>query len=274
MGRLHNDLKAASCLFLCTAQASCSTEPEPLSTCAHGVYSLCPTLIESSPMYSAYDGVHAYSVTPWIPAAVPHVADSDPVLASSVRWAFDQTFVTASAFPELAGGIKLTTKRAGSTSIEVTCSTVSGAVFRQRAALHVAEADSSDWDIGNARYERGELADWAALPMNAPPGEGTCGLPLVIEFPRTAACTSCHDGRDSMSAEYTPTQFARYSDDQLIDIVKHGAKPAGDTFESSFLRELQMPDCVFANFHNWSLSEPEEQGIVLKLRSITPHAID
>jgi hypothetical protein len=49
-----------------------------------------------------------------------------------------------------------------------------------------------------------------------------------------------------MAVEYAPTQTAKYSDSQLIDIVTTGAKPAGGTFVSPFLSDLPLSDCIFA----------------------------
>jgi hypothetical protein len=268
----------ASHLLLCAALASCAsdTEEDPW-VCGGGkphpgVAIDCFSFIALGPFYSAHDGVHAYSVTPWIPAADPDSQDSDPVLASSVVWHFDPSFVSASEFSELAGGVKLTTKRAGRTIIKLSATTLGGSKLRDSTTLDIAQADSQDWDLGNARYQNGERADLATTFPPARDGEGTCGLPFTLAFPRTAACVSCHDGRDNMSVEYSPTQTAHYSDSDLINIITTGAKPGGGILNNPFLTAKPMPDCVFAAFHTWALSEPELQGMLLKLRSIPPHA--
>ena len=73
-----------------------------------------------------------------------------------------------------------------------------------------------------------------------------------------------------LTIEHTPTQTAGYSNEQLVNIFTTGAKPAGGTFNSPFLRSAPMPDCIYAAFHTWEMTDDEKKGIIWKLRSIAP----
>lgn len=219
-------------------------------------------LIVFSPMFSAFDGVHEYAVTPSVPSAAPS-EDADPVLASSIKWVLDDAYVKRDDFPDLPAAIKLTTKKAGTTTVGVTAKTRSGQALRATARLIISRATSAEWEAGEARYNSDEFDI-------APKMFASCGLVLPIELPRASACSNCHDAMSSVGTEHTPTQTAFYSNDELIAISTKGAKPAGGTFVSPFLRAAPMPDCIYKAFHTWQMSEEEEKGIVWKLRSIPP----
>lgn len=231
------------------------------------------TLFEHPLMYSAFDGVHEFSVTPNVPSARVDSLDSDPVKDGTLRWRFDPAFFSASAFPELAGAVKLTTQKAGTTEIKVTAETVSGVTMRGTAKVIIAEADPDVWSVGDARYQGGLPAPWGNFPL-APAGEGSCGLPYRIDVPNAAACVSCHDDRDAVSAEYTPTQTAGYSDEDLLSIMLAGLKPAGRPFISPHLTAMPMPDCIFGEFHTFEMTATEQQGLISRLRSVPPRAIE
>jgi len=260
------DLRSVCLAALAGAWLGCASEVETAAEC--GV-----RLIRHSLMYTAFDGVHAYSVTPDVPSAVDNSQDSDPLVAQTLRWQFDPAFFTASAFPEIGGAIKLTTKKAGETEIRMYGTTTSGVTMRDTAKVIIAQAEPNVWSMGDARYQEGVTASWGNFAPTQQ-GWGTCGLPYAIEIPRAAACVSCHDNSDQLSAEYTPTQTAGYSDADLLNIVLTGSKPPGGTFISPHLSAMPMPDCIFAEFHAFEMTELEQRGLIARLRSVPPRVIE
>jgi hypothetical protein len=223
-------------------------------------------------MYSAFDdGTHEYAVTPSVPSAKENSTDSDPVMASTIKWEVDGAFLKRDEFPELSASVKLTTKKVGETKVTVTAKTLGGTQVRGEAKLTISPAKAAEWEAGEARYNNGMMIPWMR-PAMAAAGEGTCGLPVTIELPASSACGNCHNSATSMgiSVEHTPTQTAGYSNEDLINIFTTGAKPAGGTFNSPFLRAAPMPDCIYAAFHTWEMTDDEKKGIIWKLRSIAP----
>jgi hypothetical protein len=254
--------------LLAGALGGCASDAEP------GEMAICYVrLIEHSLIYSAFDGVHEFSVTPNVPSARADSLDSDPVQDGTLRWRFDPAFFSASAFPELPGAVKLTAKQAGTTEIEVIAETVSGVTVSDTAKIIVAQADPNVWSIGDARYRSGVPASWGNFPL-ASAGEGSCGLPYTIDVPAAAACVSCHDNSDKVSAEYTPTQTAGHSDEDLLNIMLAGSKPAGGAFISPQLTAMQQPDCIFGEFHTFEMTPLEQQGLITRLRAVPPRAIE
>jgi len=222
--------------------------------------------IAFSVMFSAYDSVHEYSVIPSVSDAADEPPfEGNPILASSIRWEVDNEFVSRSELPDLPNAIKLTTKKAGTTVITMIARHVSGPTFRQRAALTITMGTPEEWVAGDARFKQGPRV--SLLDEFLESEAASCGLADKIGYPSTAACVSCHDpSGDGLD----PTMTAGYSDDDLIEIVSAGAKPAGGTYNSDSLRDLSMPDCVFRAIHSYDFSEEEKRGIVLWLRSISP----
>jgi len=254
--------------LLAGALGGCASDAAPVDVAIDYV-----RLIEHPLMYSAFDGVHEFSVTPNVPSARVDSLASDPVRDGTLRWRFDPAFFSASAFPKLPGAVKLTTKQAGTTEVEVIAETVGGVTVSGTAKIIVAQADPNIWSIGDARYQSGVPASWGNFPL-ASAGEGTCGLPYTIEVPTAAACVSCHNNSDETSAEYTPSQTAGYSDEDLLSIMLTGSKPAGGTFISPHLTAMSMPDCIFGEFHTFEMTALEQQGLIARLRSVPPRAIE
>lgn len=264
MVRVSTNLQAAASFLLCATLAGCSSSEEKPVT-------LLPQLISFTPMYSAFDdGAHEYALTPSVPSAAEGSKDADPIVASSVKWDLDQAFVKRDEFPDLPAAVKLTTKKSGETTVKVTAKTLSGNAVRGEAKLTISKASQSEWDAGEARYNNGMMITWMR-PTMAAAGEGTCGLPVTIDLPKTSACGNCHNSMaNAISVEHTPTQTGGYSNEDLVNIFTTGAKPAGGTFNSPFLRNAPMPDCIYAAFHTWEMTDDEKKGIVWKLRSIAP----
>jgi hypothetical protein len=264
MVRVSKNLQGAT-LLLCAALAGCSSSDEGAAA-----GTIRANLISFSPMFSAFDEAHEYAVTPSVPSAAENSMDSDPVMASTLKWEVDQAFVKRDEFPELANSVKLTTKKAGKTVVKVTAKTISGTAVRGEAPLTISAAAQAEWDAGEARYNNGMMIPWMR-PAMAAAGEGTCGLPVTIELPTMSACGNCHNNMNSQfTVEHTPTQTAGYSDEDLINIFTTGQKPAGFVFNSPFLRNAPMPDCIYKAFHTWEMTDDEKKGIIWKLRSITP----
>ncbi|HTU57580.1 MAG TPA: hypothetical protein VMF89_04085 [Polyangiales bacterium] len=261
---MSRGLQLSACFAaLASALIGCAADAEPeMAICTWKTVS--PWL-----MHTAFDGVHEFSVTPNVPSADSDSQDSDPVDAATVRWHFDPDFFVASEFPGLAGAVKLTTRKAGETDLIMTASTRSGVTIRDTAKVVIAEADPNAWSVGEARYQSGLPASLENFLL-APEGEGTCGLPYAIDVPTTAACVSCHNNSDEIRAEYTPTQTAAYTDEELLNIVLTGQKPAGGSFISPQLTAMQMPDCIFGEFHTFEMTPLEQRGLISKLRSVPP----
>ena len=275
MVRVSNNLRnAATTLLLCAAVAGCGGSDEPATPPGK----LLPLIQFNPSMYSAFGGAQSYSVTPYVPTADPASKDVDPVMASTIKWTVDGAFAKQDPFADLPGGIKLTTKKTGSTLVTLTATTASGTKVRAETKLNIAAANDDDWQKGDMRYSGGANIDFAAMfrgagGMMPAAGGGVCGLPFNITaaLPKDASCTNCHNtAGNAIAVEHTPTQTAGYSDEQLVSIFTQGQKPAGYAFNSPFLKMLPQPDCVYAMFHTWQIDEETKHGIILKLRSIEP----
>ncbi|HET8935979.1 MAG TPA: hypothetical protein VFN67_21180 [Polyangiales bacterium] len=265
MVRVSKNLQVAAELLLCAALVGgCSSSEDGADLGTKRA-----NLISFSPMYSAFDGTHEYAVTPSVPSAAEGSKDSDPVMASTIKWEIDNGFVKRDEFPELTAAVKLTTKKAGKTNVKVTAKTIGGTQIWGEAELTISPAQQNEWDAGEARYNNGMMIQFMR-PTMAAAGEGTCGLPVNIEIPKMSACGNCHAATSAITVEHTPTQTAGYSNEQLVNIFTTGAKPAGGTFNSPFLRSAPMPDCIYAAFHTWEMTDDEKKGIIWKLRSIAP----
>lgn len=248
-------------LLLCVVFVGCTSSAEETDAGPSGFQ-----LITFTPMFSAFDGVHEYAVTPSVPSASPSAKEADPLLASSIQWELDGAFVKKSDFADLPAAIRLTTKKSGITTVGVRVKTLTGVAVRSEAKFTISKAHASEWDAGEERYQDGEKMRSATTAESL----GKCGLVSGIDLPKDAACSTCHNAMSSVTIEHTPTQTAGYSDQDLIDVFTHGAKPAGFTYNSPFLRAAPMPDCLYKAFHTWEMTDDEKNGIVWKLRSIAP----
>jgi hypothetical protein len=283
MVRVSRNLRhAGKTLFCAAALVGCGS-----SGGGDDVTTTRANLIQFSPMYSAYDGVHDYKLTPSVPTSAADSKDSDPVMGSTMKWSFDDAYVKAEDFGDLPGAKLLTTKKAGTTTVSVTATTKSGLKVKGTAMLTISQASDADWQKGDARYNNGMAIDWSTvIPMGGPgaaaaaaaadgggaPPATMCGFPASFApmIPKSSACGNCHNAMSGITVEHTPTQTAGYSNEQLIDIFTQGMKPAGGTFNSPFLKNLPMPDCIYKSFHTWEIDDDTKNGIVDKLRSLSP----
>lgn len=234
---------------------------------------LVPQLIQFDPMYSAHDGVHSFQFTPSVPRAASNAADGvDP---ASLKWTFDSDFLHAEVFPGLPGGIQFTTKRPGQTKIEVTAKTRGGTAVRGEATVTISAVTASEWDVGFQRFFVGRPVTWGPS-CKSPDDTGSCGLSCktMMELPPSSACGSCHTNRSSApyALEYTPTQTARYSNEELADIFLAGKRGEVSMFDSTFLQQASEPSCVFAMLHTWEMSDEETRGVIAQLRAFPPKA--
>lgn len=256
-------------LSACALFAACSGNEDQLTFDA-----IAPG-IAYSPMYSAFGGSHDYAVPAIVWAATSPVsqdADFDPPLASTLVWRVDEKLVSTEPFDAIPGAIMLTTRGAGFTDIEVQGTYRRGSTFKTRARVNITKASDEDWARGEARYHSGPRPNLAMLLASLKEvGAGDCVLSDTSFLPQDSACAGCHDHASTPdSVNHTTLQTAGYSDDQLLDIITQGQKPAGGTFNSELLRDHPAPDCVFAKFHAWSVNEEDKLGLVLKLRSLPP----
>lgn len=248
-----------------------------LAGCASGVdegatVDSVSNLISFSPMYSAFDGVHEYALTPNVPSAA-WSEDEDPVLASSIAWQLDSAFVKRDEFPDLPAAIKLTTKKPGATTVAITAKTLSGRAVRSETRLIISRANQSEREAGEARYDNGEITPSQRPTVFA--DDLQCpGGPGGLDIPRASACGNCHSVTSTIAFEPTPTQTAGYSNEDLIKIFTEGERPTDRPFKGSFLRQVPMPLCIYKEFHTWNMSDDEKNGIIWKLRSIPPMVLE
>lgn len=161
MLRVSMNLRGAANLLLCAALAGgCSS-----SDSGDEEGTKLPNLISFSPMYSAFDGTHEFAVTPSVPSAKEGTGNADPIVASSLKWKVDEAFVKRDEFPELAASVKLTTKKAGKTTVSVTAKTMSGQTVRGESILTIDSGNMTEWEAGETRYNNGMMIPWMRPAM-------------------------------------------------------------------------------------------------------------
>lgn len=230
-------------------------------------------LIRFNPMYTAFDGVHDYQLTPSVPRAAADA--SDPVDPRTVKWILDSEYFIRDPFPDLTASMKLTTKRAGSTRVRVEATTLAGERVYDEAEVLITEVSAEEWETGNARFQVGSPITWAPR-CTAPEELGLCRLPCstLQELPTTSACASCHGAMSTsrFAIEYTPTQTGGQSNDQLAETFLAGGRANFTMFDTEELREAEDPRCVFYIFHTWEMNDAETRGVIAQLRAIPPAA--
>jgi len=208
--------------------------------------------------YSAYDGVHTFQLPFYVDGATVELSDWSAIPASSV---------TFDADPDL-GGVLVTVEEGVP---EITIAARTG-MIGGTATLHVTKATPEQWEAGKARYSNGieynlpmiTPADFALLildPNWKPP------LP-----PGDVGCNNCHTtGAKYFEIQHTPTQAARFSDEDLRTILTMGKKPAGVGFRVlPKMLGTKTAEEIYAQFHTWDSTEEEIVGLIVYLRSLTP----
>lgn len=212
--------------------------------------------------YSAFDGVHPFKV-PY------HVSESAVALGD--WFSIPEGAVSFDEDPERAdmGGGVIATIVAYHPEIVIG---VQSGTLGGTAPLFVTEATPEEWEIGEARYDNGIDFEFPELTP-----EEFALLLLDPEWsppppPDNCSCISCHStGAKYFEIQHTPTQAARFSDDDLIKILTMGMKPEGIGFR--VLPEMlgsQTNEEIYADYHTWEASEAELKGLVVYLRSLAP----
>lgn len=216
-------------------------------------------LIDFTPTYSAYDGVHEYKLT----FSLATTAGLD---LSTLRWTVDDAFVQREDFDELPGGLLLTTKKPGVTTVYVSVKLDNGLLRKQPTTLTITKADPDEWELGDKRYSRAVPNDFGG-PRKA---TAFCDLSAaeLARIPEDNSCASCHDSDSSLSKGLTPIQLEGRSDDELIAAFTRGQRY--NSWPSPFFKQLANPDCVFRAFHTWAISDEDTRGLLWKLRSLEP----
>ena len=234
----------AACSSTSAAPSGPDAAPIPVAGCTDGGLT-----VAFSPMYSAYDGVHTFT----IPAVV---RGSN----YSVTWSADSTMVGMQMDKERPNEVLIQMLKAGNVVINVASSDGKCG----SALLFISAAADSDWQIGNARYNDGQSLHLAAA---ASPGTGS---PLEMGTGSGPACTNCHGETATNSAftdvSHTPEQTGGFSDDDLLNIILHGDFPDGGYFDKNI-----VPYANWHAFHQWAdIKADQQKGIITYLRSLTP----
>ena len=216
-----------------------------------------------APMYSAFDGAHTFQV--------PVRVDGASVELSGWK-AIPKDAATFDPDPE-GGGVMVTiVKGVPEITIAASNKTIGGT-----ATLHITVATPADWEVGKARYNNG-----VDFELPEPPDFSQIIDPNFVPPPppKNLACNNCHStGAKYFEVQHTPTQAARFSDDDLSVIFTKGMKPPGigfrifpDPSEVPMVSGLPAfdPVEVYAGFHTWDASAEEIKGLIVYLRSLTP----
>ncbi len=237
--------------------------------------------ISYNPMYSGFDGVHAYQ----IPALV---VGMDP---GSVTWgSSDPTMVD---FQPYVRGIMITTKKAGDVTIVAKIGATCGA-----SVLHIAAYTADDWNTGNARYNNSmalmlnpeagisadaNFGDFDASGFDASGFDASeiCKYADSGMFKNpfgntTPACTNCHGAGSTgklfgmtlfTDIAHTPEQTGGFSEDDLTNVFYNGTIPDGGTFDDTIVQY-----CIWHQAHLWRDidTDAKQRGMRAYLRSLTP----
>lgn len=222
-----------------------------------------------SPMYSAYDGDHLFQVPCYVNGVSVEVEDWQAIPSDAVS--FDPW-----TSEDGTQGVLITVQRHEPT---VTIAASSGDIGA-RAELHITNATPDQWEIGQERYKNGAEFDFMEATrlmrmMFSPDDfEVMDGMVTFVGDPEKFGgsptdlrCDSCHtQGAENFQVQHTPTQAARFSDDELRTIFTKGMKPEGVDFRV-------LPPFVqsfYQYFHTWQVTEEQVDGLIVYLRSLTP----
>jgi hypothetical protein len=207
--------------------------------------------ITFSPMFSAFDGKHNFQVPAYATGTT-----------SNVTWSADTSFVGMQSDSERPNEVLITMLKAGVTAITAT----SGDGKCGSAQLNISASTTTDWEIGNERYNNGTSLHLAAVGVASPDG----GSPFE-QGNGGPACTNCHGETATSSVfvdvSHTPEQTGGFSDDDLVNIILHGTFPTeGNAFDPTIVNET-----TWHEFHQWAdITPDQEKGIITYLRSLPP----
>jgi hypothetical protein len=209
-------------------------------------------------MYSAYDGVHTFQVPAHVDGMTVELSDWQAIPSDAVTFDPD---------PDVEGGVLITVQAA----VEQITIAASAGPVGGTAALFTTAGTPEQWAAGEARYANGvdfELPSFEDIdismfldPNYTPP------MP-----PGDLACNNCHTtGAKYFEFQHSPTQAARFSDDDLTLILTMGKKPEGVGFRIlPAMLGSKTNEEVYAEFHKWEATEDEVRGLIIYLRSLTP----
>jgi hypothetical protein len=205
-------------------------------------------------MYSAFDGKHTFKVPVHVDGTTVELSGWKAIPASAVSFDPD---------PSVAGGVTVTVLQA---EPEITIAATNGTIGGM-APLRITSGTPEDWAAGEARYNNGVeftlMIDFSQIvdPNWMPP------IP-----PPNLACNNCHStGAKYLEIQHTPTQEARFSDDELSTIFSKGMKPPGVGFRVLPAMVGNMTDVdLYAAYHKWDATPQEIKGLIIYLRSLTP----
>jgi hypothetical protein len=208
--------------------------------------------------FSAFDGVHTFKVPFYVDGATIELAGWSAIPSDAVTFEAD---------PELGGVLVTVVKDVPEITIAARSDTIGGV-----ALLNVTSATPAQWAAGEARYNNGKEFD---LPMIDPAMFAELLLDpnwMPPEPPGDLACNNCHGlGAKLLEVQHTPTQAARFSDEQLRAILTMGQKPAGVGLR--VLPEMlfdRTGEEIYKEYHTWDSTEEEITGLVIYMRSLTP----
>jgi hypothetical protein len=208
--------------------------------------------------FTAFDGEHTFSVPFYVDGATVELAGWSAIPSSAVTFVDD---------PELGGVLVTVVEDVPEITIAARSDTIGGV-----ALLNVTSATPAQWTTGEARYNNG--IDFE-LPMIDPAMFAQLLLDpnwMPPRPPGDIACNNCHSlGAKYFEVQHTPTQAARFSDDQLRTILTMGMKPDGVGFR--VLPEMlfgMMASELYSEFHTWESNEEEITGLIVYMRSLTP----
>lgn len=209
-------------------------------------------------MYSAYDGVHTFQVPAHVDGATLELSGWKAIPSDAASFDPD---------PEVDGGVLITVLK---DTAQITIAANDGAIGGT-AALFITRGTPEQWEAGKTRYANG--VDFEL------PGFEDVDFGMVLDPnwtppppPGDLACNNCHTtGAKYFEIQHTPTQAARFSDDDLKKILTMGTKPEGVGFRllPKMLGSLTAPE-LYAQFHKWEASEDELKGLIMYMRSLTP----
>jgi hypothetical protein len=215
----------------CSAAAAIGCSAPPVSNSLESGDTSASLQIYFPVAYSAFDGTRDFKV----PAMVTGV--------SGIKWSVsDPSLVDLEASAD-GTQVMMTMKGAGVVTLTAKAGSLKGT-----AQVNIRKADGSEFDNGKARYTNG---------VTLQPGGFRHPDPSL-------QCTNCH-AAGGMDVEHTPMQTAGYSDDDIINIMTKGVKPAG-------VAQRVMPFAKWHQIHQWTMTEDEKHGLVTYLRSLEPES--
>lgn len=208
--------------------------------------------------YSAHDGVHLFQVPFYVDGATIELGDWSAIPASAISFDPD---------PDLGGVLVTVLEPVADIVIAARSGQIGGT-----ATLHVTAATPEQWAAGEARYANG--VDWEAPPWTI---ADLASLLLDPNWtppmpPPNIACNICHTtGAKYFEIQHTPTQAARFSDEDLRTILSMGMKPPGIGFRILPPMIGSKTDVqLYSEFHHWESTDEEQTGLIVYLRSLTP----